>query len=190
MPAVCRHGRPRLLPAGDMALTRRATKYSGKSATVVRFSRSRGRYERQGILVEISGYREGRGRVYLGCGRPGACASARRQAPRRAGPGIGAADDRPAFWPSSRAAPRGKHASSPPTPPREAAGGLAVARQAAIWKIARCSRRSLPPSATIIQTTMSFWRAARTANPPRTGRRAGPRNPGEMAGRRSRRRGI
>jgi hypothetical protein len=41
------------LPAGDMALTRRATKYSGKSATVVRFSRSRGRYERQGILVEI-----------------------------------------------------------------------------------------------------------------------------------------
>jgi hypothetical protein len=40
------------LPAGDMALTRRATKYSGKVATVVRFSRSRGRYERQGILVE------------------------------------------------------------------------------------------------------------------------------------------
>jgi hypothetical protein len=40
------------LPSGDMALTRRATKYSGKTATVVRFSRSRGRYERQGILVE------------------------------------------------------------------------------------------------------------------------------------------
>src|SRR5260370_12742301 len=40
------------LPAGHMALTRRATKYSGKIATVVRFSRSRGRYERQGILVE------------------------------------------------------------------------------------------------------------------------------------------
>lgn len=40
------------LPAGDVALTRRATKYSGKVATVVRFSRSRGRYERQGILVE------------------------------------------------------------------------------------------------------------------------------------------
>ncbi|MCX6631870.1 MAG: DUF2293 domain-containing protein [Candidatus Solibacter sp.] len=40
------------LPAGDTALTRRATKYSGKTATVVRFSRSRGRYERQGILVE------------------------------------------------------------------------------------------------------------------------------------------
>jgi hypothetical protein len=40
------------LPAGDAALTRRATKYSGRTAVVVRFSRSRGHYERQGILVE------------------------------------------------------------------------------------------------------------------------------------------
>jgi hypothetical protein len=40
------------LPAGEAALTRRAAKYSGRSAVVVRFSRSRGRYERQGILVE------------------------------------------------------------------------------------------------------------------------------------------
>jgi hypothetical protein len=40
------------LPAGDTALTRRATKYSARVAVVVRFSRSRGRYERQGILVE------------------------------------------------------------------------------------------------------------------------------------------
>ena len=40
------------LPAGDTALTRRATKHSGRAAVVVRFSRSRGRYERQGILVE------------------------------------------------------------------------------------------------------------------------------------------
>lgn len=40
------------LPAGDAALTRRATKHSERSAVVVRFSRSRGRYERQGILVE------------------------------------------------------------------------------------------------------------------------------------------
>ncbi len=42
------------LPRGDAALTRRAKKYSGLSAVVVRFSRSRGRYERQGILVEVS----------------------------------------------------------------------------------------------------------------------------------------
>jgi hypothetical protein len=41
------------LPAGDAAVTRRATRYSERSAVVVRFSRSRGRYERQGILVEI-----------------------------------------------------------------------------------------------------------------------------------------
>ena len=40
------------LAAGDAALTRRATKFSSKVATVVRFSRSRNRYERRGILVE------------------------------------------------------------------------------------------------------------------------------------------
>ena len=39
------------LPRGDAALTRRAKKYSTLSAIVVRFSR-RGRYEREGILVE------------------------------------------------------------------------------------------------------------------------------------------
>jgi hypothetical protein len=38
------------LPAGDTALTRRATKASGLSAVVVRWSRSRRRYERQGVL--------------------------------------------------------------------------------------------------------------------------------------------
>jgi hypothetical protein len=40
------------LPSGDAALTRRARKYSPLSAVVVRFARARGRYERQGILVE------------------------------------------------------------------------------------------------------------------------------------------
>jgi len=40
------------LPSGDTALTRRTAKYSSPSAVVVRFSRSRGRYERQGILAE------------------------------------------------------------------------------------------------------------------------------------------
>jgi hypothetical protein len=39
------------LPAGDMALSRRARKHSPLSAVVVRFSRSRRRYERQGLLV-------------------------------------------------------------------------------------------------------------------------------------------
>lgn len=40
------------LPAGDAALTRRARKASRLSAVVVRFSRSRQRYERQGLLVD------------------------------------------------------------------------------------------------------------------------------------------
>jgi hypothetical protein len=40
------------LPSGDAALTRRARAASGLSAVVVRFSRARRRYERQGILVE------------------------------------------------------------------------------------------------------------------------------------------
>ena len=40
------------IPRGDAALTRRSRKYSALSAVVVRFSRSRRRYERQGLLVE------------------------------------------------------------------------------------------------------------------------------------------
>jgi len=40
------------LGAGDAALTRRARRGSTLSAVVVRFSRSRQRYERQGVLVE------------------------------------------------------------------------------------------------------------------------------------------
>jgi len=39
------------LPAGDATLSRRARKYSPLSAVVVRFSRARKRYERQGLLV-------------------------------------------------------------------------------------------------------------------------------------------
>jgi hypothetical protein len=40
------------LPAGDTALTRRSRKYSGLSAVVLKWSRARKRYERQGLLVE------------------------------------------------------------------------------------------------------------------------------------------
>lgn len=40
------------LPSGDAALTRRARRASALSAVVVRFSRARRRYERQGSLVE------------------------------------------------------------------------------------------------------------------------------------------
>jgi hypothetical protein len=40
------------LPSGDAALTRRARKHSRLSAVVLKFSRVRRRYERQGLLVE------------------------------------------------------------------------------------------------------------------------------------------
>ena len=40
------------LPRGDTALTRRARKHSLLSAVVLKFSRPRKRYERQGLLVE------------------------------------------------------------------------------------------------------------------------------------------
>lgn len=40
------------LPRGDAALTRRAAKHSTLHAVLVRFSRTRKRYERQGILVD------------------------------------------------------------------------------------------------------------------------------------------
>ncbi|CAB5161673.1 FIG00823567: hypothetical protein [Olavius algarvensis associated proteobacterium Delta 3] len=40
------------LPAGDAALTRRSRKHSRLSAVVVKWSRARKRYERQGLLVE------------------------------------------------------------------------------------------------------------------------------------------
>jgi hypothetical protein len=42
------------LPSGDAALTRRARRASRLSAVVVRFSRARRRYERQGILAELA----------------------------------------------------------------------------------------------------------------------------------------
>lgn len=40
------------LPSGDAALTRRSRKYSTLSAVVLKWSRARKRYERQGLLVE------------------------------------------------------------------------------------------------------------------------------------------
>lgn len=46
-------GHLEFLPAGDAALTRRAKRASGLSAVVVRWSRTRKRYERQGILAEV-----------------------------------------------------------------------------------------------------------------------------------------
>lgn len=43
------------LPPGNAALTRRARKYSTLAAVVLKWSRARKRYERQGLLVEAEG---------------------------------------------------------------------------------------------------------------------------------------
>ena len=43
------------LPSGDAALTRRSTKYSTLSAVVLKQSKARRQYERQGLLVEEKG---------------------------------------------------------------------------------------------------------------------------------------
>jgi len=42
------------LPSGNVAMTRRSKKYSSLSAVVLKWSRTRRRYERQGLLVENS----------------------------------------------------------------------------------------------------------------------------------------
>jgi len=46
------------LPSGDAALTRRARKHSTLSAVVLKWSRGRKRYERQGLLIEARGLEE------------------------------------------------------------------------------------------------------------------------------------
>jgi hypothetical protein len=69
------------LPAGDMTLSRRARKHSPLSAVVVRFSRTRKRYERQGL-----------------CRRP----STSRRSTGGRGPGICCRDDRGDFRAISR----------------------------------------------------------------------------------------
>jgi len=66
---------PRVLPSGDAALTRRAKRASGLSVVVVRFSRARRRYERQGILVEEEAHQRLRVRFPLLLGRESARAS-------------------------------------------------------------------------------------------------------------------
>jgi hypothetical protein len=48
------------LPRGDAKLTKRAAQLSQKRLVVVRFSRARKRYERQGLLVEPAALRDAR----------------------------------------------------------------------------------------------------------------------------------
>lgn len=69
-------GNLEFLPAGEALLTRRAKAKSTKHAVVVRFSRTRGRYERQGLLVE-----------------PGALARAQHEVAERSGAGAWVIDE-------------------------------------------------------------------------------------------------
>jgi hypothetical protein len=52
------------LPSGDPALTRRTRKHSILSAVVLRWSRARKRYERQGVLVEEAGLEKAEAECY------------------------------------------------------------------------------------------------------------------------------
>lgn len=54
-------GELEFLPAGDASLTRRVTKAGARKIVVLEFSRSRGRYERQGLLVEKAVLERARG---------------------------------------------------------------------------------------------------------------------------------
>ncbi len=71
------------LPAGDAALTRRASKHSRRTAIVVRFSRSRKRYERQGVLIEVAALEKAE-RECAGDAEERAAARARAAEARRA----------------------------------------------------------------------------------------------------------
>lgn len=69
------------LPPGDATMSRRAKRASRLSAVVVRFSRSRKRYEQQGILVkeqalaqaESECLDDAEARTVAGAGRRAAC---------------------------------------------------------------------------------------------------------------------
>lgn len=54
------------LPRGDIKLTKRVAKLSERRLVVVRFSRARKRYERQGLLIEPRALREARKELGLG----------------------------------------------------------------------------------------------------------------------------
>jgi len=143
------------LGAGDAALTRRSTKYSSRSAVVVRFSRSRGRYERQGSWCKRTPW-------------SGPSANVRRtqtsgqrsepEAPKRA-------LNRLASWlqkcPKRSATcfleshPR-MRLPSRPTQPRAAAAALVEQQRGEIWMRRLCGWPLRPLFATNTPTTTNF----------------------------------
>lgn len=55
------------LESGNTALTRRAKKYSDKVVIVVKFSRTRKRYERQGLLVTETALQKAKDEILEKC---------------------------------------------------------------------------------------------------------------------------
>jgi len=135
------------LPSGDAALTRRAKKASGLSAVVVRFSRSRRRYERQGVLVEPAALEQAE-TVCLADEEARGRRRARDEA-RRAEQDVRfqqeLAGGIPRLFPGC---PPGGYRRSPRTRPPEAAAGSAAARPAARSTRRRSPWRWPPPCAT------------------------------------------
>ncbi len=72
------------LPAGDPALTRRAVAHSSRAVTVVKFSRARGRHERQGMLVEEAALRRAQEECAADAARREAARARRRPREERA----------------------------------------------------------------------------------------------------------
>ena len=120
------------LRAGNTALTRRATKASSLAAVVVRWSRSRKRYERQGVLVEGHALALAEQQCLSD-----EDARARRRERDRVQRASADEDSRPGWRPRSRgssqdARPRVPR-PSPRTPASAAAAGSAGPQQAAPW---------------------------------------------------------
>lgn len=115
------------LPSGDAAFTRRAKRASRLSAVVVRWSRARKRYERQGILVEA----EALERAENECLADAEVRARRRGATRRDGPTrtcVCKPNSAPRFARCSRTARPAGPRRSPATRPPAAAAGSDVAR--------------------------------------------------------------
>jgi hypothetical protein len=147
------------LPAGDTALTRRAGKDSVRSAVVVRFSRSRGRYERQGILVEPSALeraeRECTEDAEARARQRSRAASQRAEQDRELVASM--TEQIRLLFPGCPA--NEARAVAVCTPPCAAAAGWAGPRPAATWTSRRC-RPPWPPRYGIgTRSTTSSWRA-------------------------------
>ncbi|CAM5306688.1 hypothetical protein SGLAM104S_09080 [Streptomyces glaucescens] len=133
-----------LLPRGDTALTRRAREESGLSVVVVRFNRRKGRYERQGVLVEATGLARAERRCLADAEvrRRRRTRDARRRAEQDARFAEAFAAEIRRLFPAARPGGPGR---SPRMPRCGAADGWAAARRAVRCPRGRWSRRSWPP---------------------------------------------